>query len=195
MTVHSFETSLRNGQKNDEAPFWGSIYRARFHNYRSHTTTRRICDEGKISLAMYQKFQMDGIDHIITLTNGIDLTADAKNRETRYGGDIGLEYISSDRGRFEWHDRPERHTHNCTPGWIEKDLTVDYLAYAFVPDRHAFVFDFRTLREAWLRYGDAWIAKYQVSPAQNRGYKTWSVYVPTDVLTAAYVEQFDVYWT
>ena len=71
------------------------------------------------------------------------------------------------------------------PGWIEKDLAIDYLAYAFMPSRTVYLFDWLMLRRAWGQFGDEWKRKYKIPPAQNNGYKTHSVAVPIKVLRNA----------
>lgn len=114
--------------------------------------------------------QRDGVDRVIVLANGKVLKIDEKKREREYS-DILLEYISSDaRG---------------TPGWIEKDLPIDYLSYAFMPIQTAYLFPWDMLRRAWLYYKPKWIVEHKRIEAQNNGYRTISVAVPIQTVKAA----------
>lgn len=114
--------------------------------------------------------QRQGIDRVIHLSNGKTLYVDEKKREKDYG-DILLEYISVDR--------------TGAPGWMEKDLSIDYLAYAVMPCHRCYLFPWLMLRRAWLHYREQWIGKYETRVAKNSSYNTLSVAVPTAVLRSA----------
>lgn len=107
--------------------------------------------------------QRQGIDRIVLLANGRVLKIDEKKRRQEYN-DILLEYISVDK--------------TGAPGWIEKDLTIDYLAYAFMQSQRVYLFDWCLLRRVWLKHKKEWIEQYNIPPAQNSGYCTLSVAVP-----------------
>lgn len=111
-----------------------------------------------------------GIDRVVYLSSGKTLYVDEKLREQVYS-DILLEYLSNDA--------------TGSPGWIEKDLLIDYMAYAFLPNRRCYLFDWRMLRRAWRHFKDEWMAFYDHCPAKNPGYTTWSLAVPTRVLLKA----------
>jgi len=111
-----------------------------------------------------------GIDRIIMLANGQSISIDEKKRGKVYG-DILLEYISVDT--------------TGAPGWIEKDLVIDYLAYAFIPSKRCYLFPWLLLRRAWRQFGEGWKEKYCKIIAQNNGYQTISVAVPIEILQAA----------
>lgn len=115
--------------------------------------------------------QLRGVDRLITLSNEITLTVDEKSRQRHDTGDILLEYLHE--GQYN------------APGWIEKDLVIDYLAYGFVPSRRCYLFDWRMLRRAWLHYKDTWLLRYDKKPADNGRYVTWSLAVPTATLQRA----------
>lgn len=107
--------------------------------------------------------QYNGVDRIIYLENGKTLTIDEKIRSKDYD-DILLEFISNDKKN--------------TPGWMEKDLSIDYLAYAFLPSKTAYLFDWRMLKLAWSLYNQAWKDNYKIAKAENQHYVTHSVCVP-----------------
>src|SRR5690606_25568590 len=88
--------------------------------------------------------------------------------------DILLEYLSND--------------HTNAPGWIEKDLQIDYLAYAFMPIKKVYLYPWQQLRLAWKRNGAYWKRRYRNVQAQNYGYSTWSIAVPITVLNQAVSE-------
>jgi hypothetical protein len=111
-----------------------------------------------------------GIDRLILLSSGRVLAIDEKKREQDYN-DILLEYLSNDS--------------TGAPGWIEKELQIDYLAYAFMPSKRVYLFPWDMLRRAWLHYKADWLKKYQIPPARNKGYCTHSVAVPIVELHSA----------
>lgn len=108
-----------------------------------------------------------GIDRLIQLKSGKTLYIDEKKREADYN-DILLEYISVDKLQ--------------TPGWIEADLLIDFLAYAFMPSQRCYLFPWEPLRRVWKHFKNEWISKYPKVKAQNKGYKTISTAVPIDIL-------------
>lgn len=142
--------------------FWEAVYRKAFINMLA-------CEQ--VSDLDQQK---RGIDRIIYLANGHTLTIDEKKREREYQ-DILLEYTSN-------HERN-------TPGWIEKDLAIDYLAYGFMQSRRCYLFPWPMLRRAWLRFGSEWRKKYRPVVAATwvggNSYHTISVPVPIAVLQRA----------
>ena len=104
------------------------------------------------------------------IANGHTLYVDEKKRAKDYS-DILLEYVSiSTIG---------------APGWMEKDLSIDYLAYAFMPSRRVHLFPWLMLQRAWQHYKNEWIRKFRTIKAQNNGYETWSIAVPVDVVRTA----------
>lgn len=139
--------------------FWDAAYRCAFPNLVTHAR----CDGDTESQRM-------GIDRLLFLSNGQELRIDEKKRERDYG-DFLIEYLSNDRTR--------------APGWIEKDLFIDYLAYAFVPSQKVYLFPWPLLRRAWHVYGDEWrrLARqnrdgFRQIVAHNQGYRTHAIAVP-----------------
>lgn len=151
-----------------DAPFWLDVYRQAFPGLQAAVNVR---DDGWA--------QRGGIDRVLTLKSGKTLNVDEKVRAKDYP-DILLE---------RWSDRDRR-----KPGWMQKDLACDFIAYAFVPSRRCYLLPFQTLRSAWLKNGREWIEKYQHVPAQNRTYVTESIAVPIDVLMAALQDAMVVSW-
>ena len=166
MTVHSFQSSLAKSHAQEAAPWWDTVYRRAFPGLVSVVSVRQ---DGWA--------QRGGIDRVLTLSSGKTLTVDEKVREKSYP-DILLEQWSS----FE----------RKTPGWMQKDLACDFIAYAFVPDQRCYLFPFPTLRRAWLDNGRDWLTAardghdgFRRVEAKNEGYTTVSVAVPIPALLAA----------
>lgn len=157
--VHDFKEQLIYSEISGDEPFWDAIYRKAFPNMVNHMT----CNGDTHSQRM-------GIDRLIMLASGRVLTIDEKKRKEEYP-DILLEYISVD-------------TTNA-PGWIEKDLSIDYLAYAFMKSKRVYLFDWLALRRSWGNFKNKWLGSYPHISAQNNGYKTLSVAVPTEILRTA----------
>lgn len=150
--VHDFEEELEWSARASCEPFWDAVYRKAFPNLVSHMP----CPGDTVS-------QRQGIDRVVLLASGRLLRIDEKKRRKDYD-DFLLEFVSVDT--------------TGAPGWIEKDLPIDYLAYAFMPSRRCFLLPWDLLRRAWQRYGNDWKGRYCHRYAQNNGYRTVSVAVP-----------------
>lgn len=160
--IHDFKRCLAYSERASDEPFWDAVYKKAFPNL----VNQMICSGNT-------KSQRDGIDRVLLLSNGKIIKIDEKKRSKDYS-DILLEYISVD-------------TTNA-PGWIEKDLPIDYLAYAFMPSKKVYLFSWDILRRAWLHFKSDWLNKYKIVTAQNNGYLTYSVAVPIDELLKAIKE-------
>jgi hypothetical protein len=156
---HDFKKQLQFSQAASDEPFWDAVYRKAFPDMANHMVSTGD------TLA-----QRMGIDRIILLSNGRNLRVDEKKREKVYN-DILLEFVSNDR--------------TGAAGWIEKPLFIDYLAYAFMPTRKVYLFDWLMLRRAWIYYGETWKKSCRHVPAQNPGYRTISLAVPIPTLQKA----------
>jgi len=157
--THDFKERLNWSEEQSDEPFWEEVYKKAFPNM--------------VSLAMCPgdtQSQRLGIDRVVVLSSGRVLKIDEKKRAKVYS-DILLEYVSVDR--------------TGALGWIEKDLQIDYLAYAFMPIKRVYLFDWCMLRRAWDHYKDKWMAEYQPKEAQNSTYKTISLPIPIKVLMDA----------
>jgi hypothetical protein len=156
--THDFKERLNYSLESSDEPFWEAVYKKAFPSF---TKIMTVNDLAKQKL---------GIDRVLYFGNGKEIYIDEKKRE-KVWPDILLEYISVDR--------------NNTPGWIEKDLVMDYLAYAFMPTQRVYLFPWDMLRRAWLHYKEDWLKKYKIIEAKNNTYSTWSVAVPINVLKNA----------
>jgi hypothetical protein len=157
--VHDFHERLAYSEAGSHEPFWDAVYRKAFPNLVSHTP----CPGDFASQRM-------GIDRVIVLSSGDILKIDEKKRERQYE-DVLLEYLANDM--------------SGAPGWIEKDLAIDYLAYAFMPTRKCLLLPWLTLRRVWAGYGKRWLNTHPIIKAQNKNYKTLSVAVPIAELQSA----------
>lgn len=157
---HDFSDSYKLAEDGKCEPFWNEVYKKAFPNLINHM---RGADYACVS-------QSNGIDRVIFLDNGKVLTIDEKIRAKFYP-DIALEFISNDKTN--------------APGWIEKDLSIDYLAYAFIDKKQAFLFDWNMLKRAWAYWKEDWKERYFIAKAPNKHYNTLSVCVPIDVLIMA----------
>lgn len=159
MIVHDFQESLAKSHAQADAPWWLEVYRKAFPDLASCVCVRQ---DGWA--------QRGGIDRVLTLNSGKTLQVDEKVRYKEYG-DIALEYWSNDKAR--------------TPGWVAKDLSCDFIAYAFVNSGRCYLLPFQTLRRAWRENHKEWVRKYERVESPNRGYMTISVGVPIPVLMKA----------
>ncbi len=164
--IHSFAESLALSHAQEDAPWWAEVYSRAFPGFHSMMSVR---DDGWA--------QRGGVDRVITLKSGKTVTVDEKVRSQSFP-DILLE---------RWSNRERQ-----APGWIQKDLACDFIAYAFVLDARCYLFPFLPLRAAWLANGRDWIARgaagedgFRTVLAQNGGYTTESVAVPIPELLAA----------
>lgn len=168
-----FRHDLEYSNAQSDLPFWERFYRQAF------PTAIEIIDCAKDMAC-----QRVGIDRKIKLAVGQILKIDEKKRRKDYG-DILLEYISVDT--------------TGALGWIEKDLGIDYIAYACMESLRVYLLPFPLLRLAWTEYSDCWKEYgkerkngFRICPTDNPGYRTWSVAVPTDILYNAIVEAAQV---
>lgn len=157
--VHDFKEMLAFSEQASDEPFWDAVYRKAFPGMVNHMLASGDTESQRM-----------GIDRVIILSNGQVLKVDEKKR-TKVYPDILLEYISVDK--------------TGAPGWIEKDLAIDYLAYAFMQNRKVYLFPWLLLRRAWYHFKDKWIETYPKIVANNSNYKTISVAVPINVLVSA----------
>lgn len=172
---HSFSESLSLSHSQSDAPWWGEVYRQAFPSLLSFECVR---DDGWA--------QRGGIDRVLVLKSGKTLTVDEKVRSRDYH-DILFE---------RWSSRDSR-----TPGWIQKDLACDYIAYAFIPSRRCLLLPFQQMRRAWLANGKHWIAEakagrngFRVVEANNGTYVTESIAVPEATALKAIENAMKVSW-
>lgn len=152
-TVHDFATSLDYGCDPEDDAFWAKAYKAFFPDYAGMSPTLKDAET-----------QRRGTDRVVILHNGRAIRIDEKKRKKRYS-DFCLEYLSNDR--------------TGAPGWMEKPLPIDFLAYAFMDSQEVYMLPWDALRRVWLRNRNVWKEQYRPHvEALNKGYKTISVPVP-----------------
>lgn len=166
MDHHDFQKQLQWSERAGHEPFWEAVYRKAFPNLVN------LMPAG----GDYES-QRQGVDRVLLLSSGQVLKVDEKKRLERWP-DILLEYVSVDRTN--------------KPGWMECEKQIDYVAYAFMPDRRVYLLPWHLLRRAWIVHGEQWkqwgedkVNGFRTVKAKNDGYFTWSVAVPIEKLYAA----------
>lgn len=172
---HDFARSLAASQEQEKAPWWREVYSRAFPGFSSMVSVRQ---DGWA--------QRGGIDRVITLQSGKTVTVDEKVRSKDWD-DIALE---------RWSDRERK-----VPGWVQKDLACDFIAYAFVPSKRCYLLPFLTLRAAWILEGRRWCelaeeasGGFRVMLADNGRYSTESIAVPTEILMASIRQAMVISW-
>ena len=161
MREHRFAESLALSQEYAEAGWWIDVYRRAMPRLASAVSVR---EDGWA--------QRGGIDRLITLSCGRTFSVDEKVR-TRDWPDILLE---------QWSDEERR-----APGWIQKPLACDFIAYAFAPSGTCYLLPVVPLQRAWRQHGREWLEQYGTRRARNVGYTSVGVPVPRMVLLEAIV--------
>jgi hypothetical protein len=156
---HRFAESLAVASEYADSGWWIPIYRSAFPGLQSAAPVR---SDGWAQRA--------GIDRVLTLACGRTYTVDEKIRLADWP-DVLLE---------QWSDEARR-----SPGWIQKPLACDFIAYAFAPTGACFLMPVAPLQRAWRQHGRDWIKRYGVRRAQNEGFVSVNVPVPRDVLMKA----------
>lgn len=159
---HDFASSLAYSQRHSDSPWWLATYRKAFPRLQSAVCVR---EDGWA--------QRGGVDRVLTLACGRVYTVDEKVRAEDWP-DILLE---------QWSDEERR-----VPGWIQKPLACDFIAYAYAPSGVCFLLPVVPLQRAWRQNGREWIKRYGVRRAHNPGYVSCSVPVPRGVLMQAIVD-------
>lgn len=158
--IHNFNESNAKSQDAKLSIFWDNVYREFFGE--SINISKTIQD---------RDLQLMGVDRVVTLTNNKNYLIDEKIRFSEYP-DILLEHTSC--------------LEKQTKGWINKDLAIDYIMYAFYNSQKCYVLDYQSLKRTWRYYGNKWISKYpeiKARTARTGGfYTTLSVAVPTNIL-------------
>lgn len=166
--VHDFRASLAKSAAQADAPWWSEVYRLAFPTMRAMVSVR---DDGWA--------QRGGIDRVITLKCGRSITIDEKVRDKDWP-DILLE---------RWSDEARK-----IPGWVQKPLACDFIAYAFIPSSTCYLLPTLTLQKAWRDNGREWVEKYGSRNADNGKYITVSTPVPRGVLFSAMADAMKLSW-
>lgn len=167
--VHDFAESLARSHEQASAPWWFDIYRAAFPSLASAVCVRA---DGWA--------QRGGIDRVLTLDTGRTIFIDEKVREKDWP-DFLLE---------RWSDEKRE-----KPGWIQKPLACEFIAYAFIESATCYLLPTLTLQRAWRIHGRKWIDTYGTVRAKNRFYTTASIPVPRDVLLISLSDAMIVRWS
>jgi hypothetical protein len=164
--MNNFRNDLAFSHACEEMDCWREIYSLAFPTMSAMVDHRQ---DGQ--------HQRAGIDRTIVLANGKSITVDEKVRRKDYG-DVLLEYISNDRTQ--------------SPGWIEKHLLCDFIAYAVLPTGKAYLLPVIQLQIAWQKNKESWMDMatskrngYRLCSAKNDYYNTQSISVPVRDLFAA----------
>ena len=161
---NDFREDLKYSEEASGEDFWQEVYKEAFPDI--------VFAIPATEDTQGQKF---GIDRVVYMKSGKTIYIDEKKRREVFG-DILLEYKSNDNQKEN-------------NGWMNKELIIDYLAYAFMPTKTVYLLDWLSLRRAWLKNGIAWkkLAKlerkgFRIVKAKNRTYNTLSIAVPIKTL-------------
>ena len=131
MTSYTFEQKLRDSHEASDNPVWEQIYTSLFPKLQAVIDMRHD--------GIHQR---QGIDRILIMKNGKQITVDEKVRKTSFD-DIALEFVSNDRKQ--------------TPGWVcNPDIACDYIAYAIAPLGKGWLLPTLQLQIAWDTHGSDW---------------------------------------
>ena len=162
--INDFHEDLEFSEEASEEPFWQKIYQKAFSDLVFANPT-----VGKM------QGQFLGIDRVVYLKSGKIVFIDEKKRREVWS-DIALEYKSNSNK-------------SINDGWMNKDLLIDYIAYAFMPTQTVYLLDWLSLKRVWKTKGIEWmgLAKnrksgFSIISAPNYGYTTMSVGVAISVL-------------
>ena len=157
--MNNFNKDIAFSHSAEDLEIWETIYAKAFPGLQTFTNVR---EDGEL--------QRHGIDRTLILSSGKAIYIDEKVRRENYG-DILLEYVSNDKKN--------------TPGWCEKPLFCDYIAYAVLPNNTCYMLPVESLQTAWGRNKKEWINKYGIRTAKNQGYQTLNCPLPINVLFKA----------
>ncbi len=158
-SMNNFHEDLQFSHSAEDSEIWGTIYAKAFPGLQTFTNARQ---DGEL--------QRHGIDRTLVLKSGKAIYVDEKVRRKDYG-DILIEFVSNDKKN--------------SPGWCEKPLFCDYIAYAILPIKTCYVLPVEPLQTAWGKNKVEWLKKYGVKPSKNTGYKTLNCPLPVNVLFKA----------
>jgi len=163
--IHDFKESLARSHDAEDLPIWEHVYKTAF--------------PGMIEMVSYRSdgfWQREGVDRGVLLETTKQILIDEKVRYRNSStgkvyDDILLEYWSS----FE----------HKTKGWVCKNLRCDYIAYLIAPLGICYMLPTIQLQNSWSKYGEEWKKDYFNPKAKNKGYTTYSVAVPANVVFKA----------
>jgi len=158
--MNDFKTDLKYSRDCEVLALWERAYKWFFPNMQTTVAHGQDGDH-----------QRAGIDRSIVLDNSKQILIDEKARRIKDTGDIMLEYVANDT--------------KGSPGWVEKRLLCDFIAYAFIPSRKVYLLPVIQLQAAWARNKVKWLKAYGTLKAKNQSYGTLNCPVSTPVLFKA----------
>lgn len=158
---NDFKTDLEYSLEENECELLDSFYHKMFPGLRD------------IEIVKDLERQKKGIDKVLTLNRGQQLTIDEKKRRENYG-DILLELWSV------WEERKR--------GWLYT-CQCDYIVYAIMPTYRVYLLPTLLLKRAWLTNSNEWLMKFPEVDAENRSYTTKSIAIPPDILLPAILKE------
>lgn len=161
---HDFKKSLTRSQADALKPMWRTIYMGYFPDFEDMSVPVTDLD-----------WQRKGVDRVVHLQGGVKVFIDEKLRPETWT-DVFLEKWSSIEDK--------------TPGWVNKSLHCDFIAYAFEDSKNCFMLPFQQLRRVWVLHGPEWEQRYGTKWVKNyrrdgSTYNTVGVPVPIGVLMQA----------
>lgn len=194
--THDFNAQLAFSHGLSDEPWWEIVYRRAFFDFKAMVDLR---DNGW--------HQQAGRDRAVVLSTGRTLYIDEKGRREEWP-DVLVEIWSVYPPGPPVEDYPK--VAGAKEGWSRKPLDCDYLAYAFVPSEICHLFPFLGVRQAVVKYGQAWRAEavenhrrrqsgqrptgVQWVRAPNKTYNTISLAVPVGRLWSAVTDTLTVSW-
>lgn len=194
--IRDFGEELRFSHSLSDAPWWETVYRRAFVDFRAMVDLR---EDGW--------HQRAGRDRAVVLSTGRALYIDEKGRREDWP-DVLIEVWS------QYPKGPRRAAYPRTPGavegWSRKPLDCDYLAYAFVQSEICYLFPYLGIRQAVHDNAQKWIEQAKTNfalresgqrasgitwiHAQNKRYDTISFGIPPRVLWEAVSGSLTVSW-
>lgn len=110
---------------------WDGLYKKAFPDLVAVTRVEANCPAQGL-----------GVDTVLVMGSGAVVRVEEKLSRGQYDN-FFLEY--------EAHGKP---------GWVEKPLQVDYVAYTFLPTQTMYLLPWLPLQRAWRKHRMQWLAKY-----------------------------------
>lgn len=157
-----------------DLPIWEEVYRKAFPDMVAMIDHRQDGEH-----------QRAGIDRSIILANSKQILIDEKVRDKAYP-DVLIEFTSNDQTN--------------APGWAEKPLRCDYIAYCKKPLKQCLILPVIQLQTAWKQNKDYWLYDYGFKQAVNQNgngrqvYATLSCPVPDNILFKAIGQCLRISW-
>jgi hypothetical protein len=159
VTVHNFQSSLRQSHEDTELPIWKEAFARLFPGFQALLWHN---EDGE--------HQRAGCDCSVILQNSKQVLLDVKVRYSPYT-DILLERWSNLEAQV--------------PGWVVKPLRADFIAYAVLPLGKLYLLPVLPLQAAWRANEEEWMRIGKLIDAPNGGYVTRSWALDPDTIFRA----------